>query len=159
MDRSFAAANLADATNEAEKMRIESMNEWHELIRMLKEPFANLTQVIDEALEHVLLTLQLSKGERKSGVKKDQESSGDRPKPGDEGFLDYLDRRAEDFNNSKKTMLRGWCVVHDIDLPEDYFSNAQPPVIELPRWMNENSVPERVRLRRQLMILLYVEFM
>lgn len=157
--RSFAAATLADAANETEKMRIESMNEWHELIRMLKDPFASLTEVIDEALQHVLLTLQLTKGDKKSGGKGDQESAGDRPKPGDDGFSDYIDRRAEEFLNSKKTLLRGWCIVHDIHLPEDYFSNPHPPVIEMPRWMNENSVPERVRLRRQLMILLYVEFM
>ena len=48
---------------------------------------------------------------------------------------------------------------HGIELPDDYFTNPRPPSIEMPSWMNNNTSSERVRLRRQLMILLYVESM
>lgn len=110
--RSFAAATMADAANEAEKTRIESINEWHELIRLLKEPFANLTEVIDEGLQHVAITLELSSKPREAAAQQDEEATGNTPKPGDKGFSDYLDRRAEEFNQSKKLMLHGWCQVY-----------------------------------------------
>ena len=88
--QSFAAATVADATNDAEKTRIESINEWHELIRLLKEPFSSLTEVIDEGLQHVAITLELSSRPREADTPQDEESTGNALKPGDKGFSDIL---------------------------------------------------------------------
>lgn len=57
-------------------------------------------------------------------------------------------------------MLRGWCRIHDIELSEDFFSNPTSRDFEAPGWMNAGNFTEgRKRLRRQLMIMLYVEFL
>lgn len=111
--QSFAAANIAAATTEAEKSRIESINQWHELIRLLQEPFADLTEVIDAGLQHVVITLQLVQAPAQKRSNDDREAIGDSPpKPGDRTFAAYLDRKSEEFNKSKQLMLRGWCRLH-----------------------------------------------
>ena len=157
---SFANACLSDATNEADKARIQSINEWHELIKLLKEPFASITAVIDEGLQHVAITLQLTRNPKSSLAEDDREASGDTPRPGYEEFAAYFKRRAEVFQESKKVMLRGWCRMHDIELPDDFFSNPCSKDFDIPSWMNAGHFTEaRKRLRRQLMIMLYIEFL
>ena len=156
--RSFAHISLEDAADDAEKARIEAINEWHELLRLLREPFATITGVIDEGLEHVSLTLNLSKKHSKDTD--DSEANGDDPKPGDKAFSEYYYRRADDFQKSKQLMLRGFCHVHEIELPEDFFTDPSKHDFEAPAWMNESTFsPARRALRRQLMIVLYIEFL
>lgn len=158
-DRSvnLAQVSLDEAPNDQEKMRIEAINEWHELMRRLREPFEMATKTIDDGLQHVLLTLQLTKPSKKSS---DAEADGDVPRPGEKAFTAYFESKYWEFMESKKTMLRGWCHLHGIDLPEDFFDNCDHPDFEAPKWMQEGilSEPHR-RLRRQLFLCLYIEFL
>jgi hypothetical protein len=157
---SFANISLENAANDTEKARIEAINEWHELLRLLREPFSSITDVIDEGLEHVLLTLNLVKKPKKDNAHTDSEAAGDVPKPGDATFGQYFQRRAEEFQQSKQLMLRGFCHVHDIELADDFFTNPSKKNFEAPAWMNKgNFTPARRALRRQLMIVLYIEFL
>lgn len=157
---SFANVSLVDAADEADQARIQSMNEWHELIKILKEPFSSITDTVDEGFEHVLLTLQLKKPDKTAAKPDDRESSGDSPRPGYTDFAQAYRTRIEEFQESKKLMLRGWCRIHGIELPEDFFSHASTDDFHLPKWINTGHFSEdRKHLRRQLMVLLYIEFL
>lgn len=155
--KSFAFATPEDARNDQEKFRIAVLREWHELISLLRGPFGDITQVIKQGLRHVELVLRLQK-QRKSD--RDQEAAGDVPKPGDSHFTKYFDKRSDEFQQSKKAMLRGWCKVHGIDLPDDFFSNPEAKDFKAPAWMNDEPLSEsRRRIRRQLMFMLYFEYL
>ena len=157
---SFATATLTDAVNDAEKARIESINEWHELMKLLREPFSSITDVVDEGLQHIALTLQITRTGKGEISKDDREAVGDAPKPGDKNFATYYFRRIEDFQKSKELMLRGWCSIHNIELSDDFFSDPNTNGFEAPPWMNSGNFSEaRKALRRQLMIMLYIEFL
>ncbi|KXT04470.1 hypothetical protein AC578_8713 [Pseudocercospora eumusae] len=160
-DVDLADATLDDAHNESEKMRIEAINEWHELMRHLSQPFNQITQTIDEGLEHVRIVLQLGpKKTWKNAGKQDVEAEGADPKPGDKGFTSVFERRSIEFAESKKTMLRGWCQLHGIELPENFFEDPDRADFEAPEWMNEGMLSDpHKRLRRQLFLCLYIEFL
>ncbi|KAF2161411.1 hypothetical protein M409DRAFT_69769 [Zasmidium cellare ATCC 36951] len=158
-DRSvnLASTSLDEAPNDQEKIRIEAINEWHELMSKLREPFDMVSKTIDDGLQHVLLTLQLIKPAKKGS---DVEANGNVPQPGEKAFTTYFESKYREFGESKKTMLRGWCHIHDIDLPEDFFENGDHADFDAPKWMQEGilSEPHR-RLRRQLFLCLYIEFL
>ncbi|CAK4034012.1 hypothetical protein DOTSEDRAFT_69660 [Lecanosticta acicola] len=159
-DRSVNLANatLEEAHDEQEKMRIEAVNEWHELMRLLREPFDSITSTINDGLQHVALTLELVPMPKPTG--KDVEAEGSCPKPGEKGYSTYFQEQAHRFLHSKKTMLRGWCRLHGIDLPEDFFDNPDSKDFEAPAWMQEGIYSEaHRRLRKQLFLLLYIEFL
>ena len=161
-DRSVSLAGVAleDVDNDAQRARIEAINEWHELLRLLREPFSSITDVIDEGLEHVLLTLGLPKKPIKKPSQDDSEATGDNPKPGDKDYAQHYRKKADDFQQSKQLMLRGFCHVHGIELSDDFFTNPANRDFEAPSWMNEGTfTPARRALRRQLMIVLYIEFL
>lgn len=158
-DRSvnLAQVGLVEAPNDQEKVRIEAINEWHELMTLLREPFHMITKTIDDGLQHVLLTMQLTKPPKKGN---DVEADGNTPQPGEKAFTAYFQSKYWEFMESKKTMLRGWCHLNGIDLPEDFFDNCEHEDFEAPKWMQEGilSEPHR-RLRRQLFLCLYIEFL
>ena len=160
-DRSVSLADitLTEASNEAEKARILSINQWHELMKLLREPFGSVSDVIDEGLQHVLITLDL-KLPKEEVKHDDKEATGDTPKPGEEGFAAYYFKRTDEFQQSKKLMLRGWCRIHGIELPDDFFSHPDSEDFVAPSWMNAGVLSEgRKALRRQLMAVLYIEFL
>ena len=157
---SFANIKLADATNDIDKDRINTLNEWHELIRLVKEPFGRMTNVINQGLQHAAITLQLVKTSRKSSKDDDREAVGDSPRPGDKGFAEYFDRSQREFFKDKVIMLRGWAAINGIEIPEDFFADPATKNCELPHWMHPGQFDEpRRRLRRQLMATLYMEFL
>ena len=133
---SFAGTSLADVVNDAEKARIESINQWHELMKLLREPFTSVTETINEGLQHVSLTLSLPKAPKVNAKPHDREAMGDTPKPGDTAFAAYYYKRIEEFQKSKQLMLRGWSHIHGIELPDDFFTNPDTENFQAPDWMN-----------------------
>lgn len=83
-DRSVSVAGLSigDDVDADLKVRIEVVNEWHELTRLLREPFGQMTQTIDYGLQHILITLELQTDSKKGRKPPDEESSGSDPIPG-----------------------------------------------------------------------------
>lgn len=159
-DRSVNLANatLEESHNEQEKMRIEAVNEWHELMKLLRDPFDRITQTINDGLQHVAIILELVPKPKTSG--KDVEAEGSNPSPGEKGFSTCFDKCAHDFVHSKKIMLRGWCRLHGIELPKDFFDNPDSENFEAPAWMHEGIYSEaHRRLRKQLFLFLYIEFL
>lgn len=131
--------------------------EWHELMRTLREPFQEMADIIDEGIEHAMIDLRLMKVKKS----KDAEEKGDRPKPGDPGFAEYLNQRTKSFHQRRQSMLIAWCRVKGIELPNDFFTN--PEVMKNfqdPDWLKLDFDPAlRARSRRQLYICLYMEFL
>ncbi|KJX98308.1 hypothetical protein TI39_contig418g00002 [Zymoseptoria brevis] len=151
----MAQASVEDAANADEKIRIETVQEWHELMKYLREPFNAITATLLDGLDHIAITLQLASKPKSDDV----ESSGSEPRPGDEEFAVSYARRRLEFLKSKEMMLRGWCNIHDINLPEDFFSNPDAD-FDAPKWMQEGSLTEPHRqLRKQLYLCLYMEFL
>lgn len=151
----LATATVSDASNPDEKIRITTIQEWHELMKLLREPLNNITQTIDNGLEHVAITLELVPRPKN----RDLEAEGGEPQPGDDGFAACFAQRRLDFLNSKEVMLRGWCALHDIHLPDDFFENDEAD-LGVPDWMQEGSLSEpHGQLRRQLYLCLYMEFL
>jgi hypothetical protein len=150
---SLSGTTLGDMTKR------RAVLEWHELMRALREPFQEMADVIDEGLEHAMIDLRLIKV--KKPTPGDAESKGDRPKPGDEGFAEYLNQRTKAFHKRKQSMLIAWCRVRGIELPDDFFTN--PEVMKNfqdPDWLKLDFDPAlRARSRRQLYICLYMEFL
>ncbi|KAK5115828.1 hypothetical protein LTR85_009422 [Meristemomyces frigidus] len=158
--KSYADVPLSEVRDEDEKMRVESVLEWHELLKRLREPFGKVTQTIDEGLEHVAITLQLAPRPKERCAEDAAEASGADPRPGDKGFAAYYNRRSMEFLESKKEMLRAWCAIHDIELPQDFFDDPYTKDFVAPPWMNHSSLStDRKRLRRQLFLCLYMEFL
>lgn len=135
--------------------------EWHELMKVLREPFQEMADVIDEGLEHAMIDLQLVKKPKKSSTKQDTESKGDRPRPGDPEFAEYLNQRTNMYHKRKQSMLQAWCRIRGIELPERFFTD--PEVMKNfqdPDWLKLDFNPAlRARSRRQLYICLYMEYL
>ena len=86
----------------------------HDSMKFLHEPFAEMTGTLDGAFTHILLTLELVKPPKKQ-KKPDEESKGDGPPaPGTPGFAEEYHRKVDEFYNSKRKTLEDWCIEHDI---------------------------------------------
>lgn len=151
----LSTATISDAANPDEKIRITTIQEWHELMKLLREPFNAITQTIDDGLQHVSIVLELTP----KAKNRDLEAEGGDPQPGDTGFAASYAQRRLDFLKSKEVMLRGWCDLHGIHLPDNFFENPDAD-LGVPEWMQEGSLSEpHGQLRRQLYLCLYMEFL
>ena len=155
----FDDASSLSGTALGDLTKRRAVLEWHELMRALREPFQEMADVIDEGLEHAMIDLRLSKVKKPDA--KDVEAKGDRPRPGDAGFAEYLNQKTSSFHQRKQSMLQAWCRVRGIELPENFFTD--PEVMKNfqdPDWLKLDFDPAlRARSRRQLYICLYMEFL
>lgn len=84
-DRTLSVVGLSSNStiDEKMKMRIETVNEWHDLMKLLREPFGQISQMINDGLEHVLIVLRFVPDPRPSKQGNgDIEADGSGPKPG-----------------------------------------------------------------------------
>lgn len=57
-------------------------------------------------------------------------------------------------------MLRGWCHLHGVELPDDYFVDPDHNGFQGPEWLHEGFLSSTHQaLRRQLFLFLYIEFL
>ncbi|KAF2806265.1 uncharacterized protein BDZ99DRAFT_538446 [Mytilinidion resinicola] len=144
---------------ETQARRQKAVTEWNEIMKSVHEPFSTIIQVMDDGLEHALLTLELKKApKKKKNATEDIEAKGDTVKPGDAGFADYLDSQTERFYQGKELALREWCDLKGINLPNDFFEHpssykdvVSDDVAEDDGDYNRNS--------KQLYLLLFMEFL
>lgn len=54
-----ADLNMKDARDEQEEKRVSSIQDWHHMMWLMRDPVANLTRLIIDGLEHVEIMLQL----------------------------------------------------------------------------------------------------
>lgn len=111
-DRSvdFAHVLPEEARNESDRIRAVTVQEWHGLMKSLREPFGMVTQTINDGLEHIGIILQLIPNPRrkKRHGADAAEASGAEPQPGERGFTASYSVRSLRFLESKKDLLRAW---------------------------------------------------
>lgn len=101
--------------------RQEEMKTWNEVMKALHEPFSVAVAAMDEAMEHAGLVLGiLPKPKKKKGG--DEEAKGDDPRPGDEGFKVYMQKKMLEFYSKRGSVLRAWA--REKGLSEDQFNSA-----------------------------------
>ncbi|KAK1058243.1 hypothetical protein LTR74_013529 [Friedmanniomyces endolithicus] len=159
----LSQATVNDTPDYEEKIRIESIQQWHHLMKKLREPYGRATTTIDEGLAHIAIRVRLTPKQSVRSAENAAESNGDEPQPGETGFAAYYARRSADVVQSRKDLFQSWCSVHDIELPASYFedsSHEDYPMPEAPAWINADPrSPTRQRLRRQLFVCLHLHFL
>nr|POF21092.1 hypothetical protein CFP56_66506 [Quercus suber] len=124
--------------------KAKSIQEWHQLMSSLREPFGQITAAIDEGLEHIAISLQLASETRQHHADIETGVGQRHPKPGEENFAAHYNQRSLAFLASKRKMLRDWCISHDAT----------------PQWMQDGRLDHsHRRLRHQLFVCLFVEFL
>lgn len=144
-----------EMTVEEDEARHHQLDSLHFVMKHLHAPFAKVVANLDGAFQHILLTLEFEKPEKKQ-KQPDEESKGDEPaQPGTPGFAEVLKKNTDDFYESKQDTLREWAKQHGIELPPDFFESSftAPDDIQYP----EDSVRER--RQRQLFFILYIEYL
>ncbi|KAF2863186.1 hypothetical protein K470DRAFT_211067 [Piedraia hortae CBS 480.64] len=157
----FSRVDPETAKTEDDRVRARAVHEWNNLMKRLREPFNQITQTINDGLEHTSIVLGLSKKKKQARAADDTaEERGDEPRPGDKDFLPHYKKAAAKFLDSKKEMLRAWCAMHGIELRDDFFDNPYRKEYHAPPWMElDPQSPERRWVRRQLFLCLYLEFL
>ncbi|KAI6870077.1 hypothetical protein KC343_g7546 [Hortaea werneckii] len=139
-------------TEDEKRKRHEQVENVQFLMKQLHQPFSQMTGEIDAAIKHVLITLELTKPEKKAA---DVESRGDIPIPGSNGFSEAYKGKVDAFYKSKEKTLEDWCKEHDIELPEGFFEgNSTMPESLV---VKDDSI--RDRYQRQLFFTLYLEYL
>ena len=144
-----------ELTEEEDETRNRQLDYVHFLMKNLHQPFASMMGNLDGAFQHILLTLEFVKPEKKQ-KQPDEESKGDEPaKPGTHGYAEVFKKAVDDFYDSKQKTLVEWCKQHNVELPPDFFeSSFVSPENIYP--VNENV---RERRQRQLFFVLYLEYL
>ncbi|KAK3719522.1 hypothetical protein LTR37_004380 [Vermiconidia calcicola] len=142
-------------SEEEETARHHQLDNLHFLMKNLHEPFAQITGTLDGGFQHILLTLELVKPDKKQ-KQQDEESKGDQPpKPGTPGFAAFYKEKVDKFYLSKQKTLEDWCRQNGIELPPDFFESSfiRPDTLRVEDGHN------RERHQRQLFFTLYLEYL
>lgn len=142
------------------------IDQWNEIMKSLHTPFEAMAQTIDEGLLHISYTLEFSKPSRKSkhsrtsiddpqtSVVEDVEAKGDVIKPGQTGFVQYLERKTDKLHKERQVTLTDWCKSNDIKTASAISDISLQPTPDL-----DGEAEQRIRDRRnqqQVYLLLYV---
>lgn len=127
-------------------------------MRDLHQPFSDLSDTMNDALDHILLKLRLRKERTRfrnnraaQAQSKDVEASPSPSDPGSAGFYDRLRKDLEIFYRRREPVLRAWCKEQGIELPTDSFQSQFS-------CLNHGSEAElfKTHRQRQLFVLLDV---
>lgn len=148
---------LEEIDNARDRARFEAVEDYHAIMKTMREPFSEIAQDIDEGFQHVLITLQLIKPPKQND---DTESKGDRPQPGEEGFTEYLEKKVHVFHSEKHRLLKRWCELRGIKLAPDFFQHPQTADYEAPEWNNSHATQDQRHVyRARLYIVLYIDYL
>ena len=155
------------AEHPAETIRERVVQEWNDIMKAVHDPFALMIQTIDEGLEHVSITLKLSKRRKREdsarhsgpGVSDkdgDVEESPANTSPGEEGFTEYFKQRIGEFRVAKKIALQAWAEEKGLKLPDNFFEHPESmeDMEDIP--YDIDGTTSRERSRRQLYLILFV---
>lgn len=173
-----------DQTLETHEERRERVAlEWSEYMQQLHVTFSAYAEIIDEGIEHVMLTLRLKtpakwlpvelvdsfiklvKGSHKSKEtekgsattpKDDTEKRAGDTRPGAQKFAAYYKSRIDQLYNERENALRYWCKRKGVELAEDFFQH--PETAEFHIIGGEDKLWHQRRLRL-LYVLLYIEYL
>lgn len=143
--------------DQLERDKFEAVQDWHAIMTAMREPFAEISELIDQGFLHILITLQLIKVPKKAA---DAESSGGTPQPGDKGFAEYHKSRVYRFHTEKNNLLRRWCKLRNIELAPDFFDHPHTAEFKAPDWYYEQaSLDQKRNYRTRPYIVMYMDFL
>ncbi|CAI6080444.1 unnamed protein product [Clonostachys chloroleuca] len=102
-----------DTTAEIVAERNWERQVWNGIMKQIYTPFQNLTEAVDQGLEHSGICLEilpkpkLSKQSR-GGGSVDVEAHADRVSPGDQGFGNLVENKVRQIDSQKVEILRTW---------------------------------------------------
>ncbi|QSZ37228.1 hypothetical protein DSL72_009322 [Monilinia vaccinii-corymbosi] len=145
-----------DRSEPWEHMPLESKTEekrlWNEVMKTLHEPFAVVTAVMDQGLEHVALTLELVPRPKKK-LDADVETADEKSKPGDAGFLAYMEQTVNEFYKKRGATLKKWAQEKSLSAAQ-FDAHRPTPVTGEPISGDEGS---HKRDQQQLNLILFME--
>lgn len=149
-----------DAATDASEQQV--VHEWQDIMKTLHEPFAEMTQIMNMGIDHVLLALEFQKPPKSSKKSKgdaksdDIEAKGELMQPGQQGFAKYMDKQIVEFYQARKVTLYDWCESRNISLS---FENPKNGNLNWDEHLDTASKSERVRGQKQLFAVLYMEWL
>jgi hypothetical protein len=151
--------HIAKFSEEERLDREKAITEWNLNMQLVHEPMETVMQAMDEAIEHIMLTLQF-KASPKSGKATaesgDMEAGAESTAPGQPGFAAYLEKKITDFNQGKQLTLIEWGKARGIDFPPDFFDHPSEMTLPISDEVSSQGQVRRQRNQRQLYLLLYV---
>lgn len=134
----------------------DTTDDLHNIAGAVAQAVIPALELMDEAIEHVLLTLQLSKPPKKSGAMGDDvEAKAHQTRPGDEGFASYFENKSSNLYEARRAVLkeRYHARLRLSEIPE-----LDEPIKEAGASKFRTTESSRVRLNRQnqLVFVLYV---
>lgn len=147
--------------NPGAQSKAEEKMLWNDIMKTLHEPFAIVSQAMDEGLLHAGLLLEIlpktkpKKGEKTGDAAEeaDVEAKADQMNPGEPGFSGYLQSKLTEFYNRRGETLRLWA--KEKGLSQEEFDSAKGPDVNATSGSLEESVHRRDQ--QQLYLILYME--
>lgn len=150
---------VANLPEEERIDREKSIADWNLNMQLVHEPMETVLQAMDEAVEHILLTLQLKappKPSKKTTKTQDVEATAESTAPGQPGFSKYLEKKVTDFYQGKHLTLIEWGKARGIEFPPGFFDDPADHEMPVSTEVSSEGLIRRQRNRRQLYLLLYV---
>ncbi|KAF2452593.1 hypothetical protein BDY21DRAFT_358551 [Lineolata rhizophorae] len=160
----------------------DATQDWNSIMSTVNHKFQSILEVMDEGVQHVMITFSLAKPQEETKKKKkmrttngdnrrreqrpnvegqkDVERDAKNTSPGEEGFAAYMEEKCKTFDQGKECALRSWCQSKGIELSPQFFDD---PTHEREFTMS-NEARNRHRAykfknQRQLHLLLYMEYL
>ncbi|QIW95000.1 hypothetical protein AMS68_000518 [Peltaster fructicola] len=136
--------------------KLQAIAEWHELVRLIKDPFESVSALIDQGLEHVLIRLRLASPHKIVDIEADDNDLV----PGRDDLLERLHSKLKVVHDRRTEILVGWCKVHGVEVTAEYFRNPEAENKKFQELLDvQTGTPEAKSMRMQLYLLLYMEFL
>lgn len=170
--------NRDDMTDPKVRQEHQAVGEWQSIMRLVHKPFTDITDVMDEAIQHVLLRLEFQKPPKtpketkkggifsrspkaaredvEKGDAKPEESTKTESEPGSDGFHEYLREKCRAFWSSRGKTLQSWCDGEGIDLSP---SAIEDHLTKIASHADESGASQHDRDRRQVFGILYMEYL
>jgi Putative ER transporter, 6TM, N-terminal len=155
-----------ESLNEDEKAdRVRLTQEWLWNMKLVHKRFEEITGVMIEAIEHVLLQLQFktppksTKPGTNSGtttIDNDVESMAERTAPGDPGFASYLARKSNEFRLGKQPSIAEWARKKGMSPPDNGLGHSDVPTDPNSEGFRKDGDDRYHQNQRQLFLMLYV---
>jgi len=140
-----------EAVEEDVEVKEAERRVWNVLMQQLHEPFAILSEAIEQGLEHAGIQLELlprPKEKADAATNPDVEAQGEQARPGDAGFAKVIDDKVKRFTSTKSEILRVWARERGLAAEEETTAGAKPA---------DKTAEDREREHSQLYVLLYME--
>ncbi|KAL8708073.1 MAG: hypothetical protein Q9220_007005 [cf. Caloplaca sp. 1 TL-2023] len=152
-----SAKDDTDPSDRSQETKDHEKSQWADIMKTQHSPFDTLTQVMDQGLQHILLTLGLEKQlelskKAEQSSSSDLEAKGDVVEPGSKDFAKFLSKSMEDFYEQRNLTLDTWCRQKGIDTAVTHAQASYEPGGDSDGLLSD----EHQRTQRSLYLILYV---